>query len=521
MSDLNLTGRYLLDELSRASKQEEVRAIKIDQAEKVNAIGVGEAFTAAYEHLRNAAENAEEHLLLQNAVRRFYKRLFFTQDETLLKVSGNELAIELTYAGYIKNGSLAKFQTTHITKLAEVHYKAYEKALSNSKNNPDTIMDWLLDTLSADVTTELVPQFKDVALVSAIHQYFDNLIRQGGYSDEFDSSEFGAALFVAIHRAILKSSQATIRSSLLNRYGISPENHEHYFTYNKHIDNLLVSATTDKLYHIVNRQGAPFRVLRKTVAEQPESIDQLTSKKVFLKNFKNQIAREYTSIIDRINRAIIRSVIFLIVTKIIVGIAMEIPYDLWAHGEIIWLPLIINLFFPPIYMVALRSTLQAPGSANTKALVARIDSILYGDDNVVARKLISQKQFSPVFSIIYAISSLGVFAGVVWLLLALRFEIVHILIFFLFISTASFLGFRLSRLVRDLEIVRSASNGLTFLRDAIYLPFVAVGQWMSEKYAKINVVALILDTLIELPLKTLFRLIRQWSAFIDERKDLI
>ena len=108
-----------------------------------------------------------------------------------------------------------------------------------------------------------------------------------------------------------------------------------------------------------------------------------------------------------------------------------------------------------------------------------------------------------------------------WLLLMIGFSLVHIGIFLVFISAASFLGFRLSRLVRELEVVRSASNGPTFIRDLVYLPFVVVGRWMSEKYAKVNIVALILDMLIELPLKTVLRLVRQWGAFIDDRKDKI
>jgi hypothetical protein len=115
----------------------------------------------------------------------------------------------------------------------------------------------------------------------------------------------------------------------------------------------------------------------------------------------------------------------------------------------------------------------------------------------------------------------AIFGFVMWGLLMLNFSLVHIAIFFIFISAASFLGFRLSRLIRELEIVRSSSNGLTFLRDVIYLPFVVVGQWMSEKYSQINIVATVLDMLIELPLKTILRLVRQWGAFIDDRKDRI
>jgi hypothetical protein len=114
-----------------------------------------------------------------------------------------------------------------------------------------------------------------------------------------------------------------------------------------------------------------------------------------------------------------------------------------------------------------------------------------------------------------------VFGGATWLLLMLNFSLVHIVIFFVFISAASFLGFRISRLIRELEIVNSTSNSLTFIRDMVYLPFVIVGQWMSDKYSQLNIVGLVLDMVIELPLKTVLRLIRQWGAFLDDRKDRI
>ena len=117
--------------------------------------------------------------------------------------------------------------------------------------------------------------------------------------------------------------------------------------------------------------------------------------------------------------------------------------------------------------------------------------------------------------------SLAVFALATWLLTLIGFSPVHIIIFFVFFSAASFLGFRLSRLIRDLEIVRSASNGFTFVRDTLYLPFVVAGWWMSDKYAQVNIVSMVLDMLIELPLKTILRKIRQWAAFIDDRKDSI
>ena len=171
-------------------------------------------------------------------------------------------------------------------------------------------------------------------------------------------------------------------------------------------------------------------------------------------------------------------------------------------------------------MVLLRFTLAMPGRSNTTALVERIDAMLYGGNKVTLSKVdIGQKRYSMAFSVAYGVASLIILGLVAWLLVALQFSFVHIIIFMVFISAASFLSFRLGHLVRELELVRSRSNGVTMVRDFIYLPFVVIGQWMSDKYSKMNIITIVLDVLIEMPLKTILRLFRQWNAFIDERKD--
>src|SRR5437868_7311368 len=68
----------------------------------------GKILSSAYEQLRNAAEYAEEHLLLQRAIKRFCKRnLFLTRPNT--KGLGNELVVELVQAGYISG---SRYSTT-------------------------------------------------------------------------------------------------------------------------------------------------------------------------------------------------------------------------------------------------------------------------------------------------------------------------------------------------------------------------------------------------------------------------
>ncbi len=517
MASLRAIGQRLSSGLSQTKQLRQRDHNLLSKGGCIDVVGTGGTLTAAYEQLRNAAENSEEHLLLQNAIKRFYRQILLSGDEKLLADSGNELIIELTQAGYVPNNSLRKDQSDELTATAVAYAKLYDKLKRQRGVNDIVALRWVVEVLGVEIAGIVQPRYEDEVFVEFAYEYFLSIIPASSFEK---TDDFGAALFVAIHRALLKSDIAGIRTQLLRRYGVRPQQTELFLQYNRRIDTLIESPVVDRLYHTVDRQGAPLRVLERMIATD-ENIPELLGKRpTFLSAFEQQVAQEYSRISTRINRAVVRSVIFLIITKVLLGVSVEVPYDLIVHGSVVWLPLGINLLFPPVYMILLRSTLVMPGRANTKALVERIDTMLYGGNKVTLSKVeIGQKRYSMAFSTLYGVASVIILAVVTWLLLILQFSFVHIIIFVIFISAASFLSFRLGHLVRELELVRARSNGVTMVRDFIYLPFVIIGQWMSDKYSKMNVITIILDVMIEMPLKTILRLFRQWNAFIDERKD--
>lgn len=519
MEALNHAGQQLADHLKRLRRHEVEHTDSTARVEKVNVVGAGRTLTAAYEQLRNAAENTEEHLLLQNAIRRFYRQLFITRDENLIRQSGNELAVELTLAGYLQNDTLTRDQVAAISDLATRYYSAYEALQRNRGIPTDRAFKWTLDVLAVEVEGILNDPMQSAIFVDFAYAQMDALIKANNV--EIGGEDQGAALYVAVHEALLKSNPAVVRTRLLRRYQVGIDTLEAYVSYNQQIDKLLESKAVDSLYRIVDRQGAPLRILRRMMDARPDFSDLLSRRAAFLEAFEKQVNSEYERVGHRLNRAIVRSIIFLVITKFLIGLAVEVPYDYWAHGHIVWLPLVINLLFPPIYMLMLRATLTLPGFANTTAMVDRADAMLYGDRPVLGKMRITGRRYGPIFSAVYVLISLIIFAAVIYGLLMLDFSLVHIAIFFVFLSAASFLGFRLSRNIREIEVVRSAANGMTFVRDMLYLPFVVIGQWMSDKYSRVNIITIILDMMIELPLKTVLRLVRQWAAFIDDRKDNI
>jgi hypothetical protein len=505
---LNDFGQKFADAMHAANARVDTIANNESHAQKVHVTGAGRTLTFAYEQLRNAAEYTEEHLLLQRAIRRFYKRLFLSRDEKRIESSGEEVIVELTLAGYLQNDTVPVSTVEKISQLASEYY------LAHTRYNKES---WAVDLLAVETERLLNDDTKRIVFSQFAYDHFLESINATKIFGN-PVAHYEVALFVAVQKALLKSDQASIRASLLRRYRQSPTS-EGYKATNAMIDTVLKAATTEKLFRVVDRRGAPFRVLWRLIDEHEDFTRLINNREQLLSAYETQINKEYERIDRRINRGIIKSVIFLIITKFLIGIAIEVPYDYLLHGEIVWMPLAINLLFPPVYMILLRFTLTQPSTANTQALIDTVDELLYGKQETVVLSKRAAKGFGTAFNVFYSLLFLVIFATATWGLYALGFSILHMLIFFVFLSTASFLGFRLSRQIRELEVVQGQQDGVTMIRDFLYIPFVVVGRWMSEKYSRINIVAMVLDMVIELPLKTVLYLMRQWGAFINSKKD--
>lgn len=484
--------------------------------------GVGRNLSAAYEQLRNAAEYTEDNLLLQRTIRRFYTRnLSFHHRRTLGNI-GEELIIELTQAGYLENDTIGNDIGASIQRLAKQYMEAYwqlrRKRVSNDEANH-----WTLDILSV-YTAELLISHSELSVFAYFaYEHCLKLLPKADLTlDPIEDTYYEISLYIAVHQALLKSDLATVRGDLLKLYRKSPEELGGFIQFNRDITHLFHAPLTQRLRRAINRYGAPLRILKRLIEENRDLADALDDRLVFLALYEQQTFREYRAARRRLSKGLGKSIVFLLITKAIIGIGIEIPYDIATAGSIALMPLGINLLFPPLYMASLKLGLQPPSVHNAQALHDYIDKALFTEGAPISPSVRSlSRSLSGRAKVAYGVVVLIPFIMTVFLLSLLHFNIVQMIVFFIFLSTASFLGFRLSQTVREIEIVRQEVGLGHAVRDFFYLPFVMTGQWLSAKYARANIVGMLLDMLIELPLKTVLRLIRQWLRFLSERREQI
>jgi hypothetical protein len=484
--------------------------------------GTGKAISSAYEQLRNAAEYTEEHLLLQRAIKRFFNRnfSFFTKKHGNVGNVGEELIVELTQAGYLHNDEFGSETATRIRTLAEHYMQTYSQLRESHVPREDAI-DWTLSLLSVEVEELLNPHSRFTAMAySAYHHFLQIFPKEQFAIKEGEDEKFEISLYIAVHQALLKSDIAIVRHDLMRMYKQSPHNMPAFIQFNRSVNDLYMSKFTHRLKRAVSKYGAPLRIVKSMSDDRDDMADLLQDRERFLDAFDRQVQKEYKQVNSRLTKGIIKSIIFIFITKVIIGLGIEIPYDIWVVGHIALLPLAINLLFPPLYMASLKLGLKVPSLANAQALHDYIDKTLYANEAAITpsrRDVI--RTASGLSQLLYAILFFIPFVITLYVLTLLNFNIVQMGIFFAFLSTASFFGFRLSSMVRELEIMTHHANFLATIRDFFYLPFILVGQWLSSKYAKINAVGYILDIAIELPLKTVLRLIRQWTRFLNEKHE--
>lgn len=515
---------HLLQQQLRAARQHNDK-IKTSNAQGVTiqVPGTGKAISSAYEQLRNAAEYTEEHLLLQRAIRRFLNRnlVILGRKHKLPKNLGEELIVELTQAGYLQNNSFNAETTSTINNLTASYMETYWE-LHDARASRDEAQEWTIDVLAVEIEGLLNPHAQlDAIAYAAYSHYLALLPRDTLVTTETEGAQYETCLYIAVHQALFKSDVASIRFDLMRMHQLNPHDIQTFITFNRNVTELYISEFTQKLKRSVSKYGAPMRILKSISDEHSDLAETLEDRAAFLALYDKQVAKEYKDLTRRIEKGIAKSIAFIFITKVLIGVSIEVPYDLATVGSIVLLPLLINLLFPPLYMASLEFGLRTPSKANADALKDYIDRALYAQDTTQTLLKVNVKRTSAFAKTLYTLAFFIPFIVTVYVLYRLHFNVVQSVIFFVFLSTASFLGFRLARMIRDLEIVTEQRSFIITLRDFFYLPFILVGQWLSRKYARVNAVAFVLDMTIELPLKTILKLTRQWSRFLSEKHDEI
>ena len=221
----------------------------------------------------------------------------------------------------------------------------------------------------------------------------------------------------------------------------------------------------------------------------------------------------------------IRAVLFLFITKMLLALAIEFPYDLLISHETSQLPLAINIAFPPVLLTLIGLTIRIPGKQNIKNIQNGVRAVVFGSKDLKlvfkVKKPWGLNAAGLLFNGLYALTFLFTYGIIAWWLSLFGFNAVSTLIFLFFLYVVTFFGIRIRRSVRDVYLDTGKPTILGSVVDIFTLPIVRVGRWISLRAPRVNIFLFFMDFIIEAPFKMAIEVIESWVAFIREKKEEI
>ena len=517
MDSLNANGKSFVKGISFALKKIESSEETVKTTEAATALAV------AYEAARNAVEFRSEHLIRQAAIVRILRRRLILR-ETSEKVAPL-LIRELVWARYLKDDSVPITKITEIENIIDKYQIVFKSASEKD------LKEWLLQLAGCEIEESLVFNPYPQLLINFVTESFQPRISISGVSD---GKEKDIQVYIAVERSFAKNSETYISYHLLK--GIFPEwlrtlpegakgEYNKLLEAKKEIDSHLGFPLKLEMKRGVGKMIVPFNVIREMVIREPEVfLKNIENKEDFKKMASDLLEELYTENRGKSVRASTRSIIYIFLTKMILGLALELPFDLFM-GTTNFLALGINLLFPPSLMFLLNAKIRTPGNENTEQIIEKIDEYLYSDNKArvieIGRKKKTNTLVERVFYLIYMAIFIGIFVFIIWGLERLNFNIVSQAIFLFFLCVVSFFAYRVRSISKDYIYQESREGIISSSVDFLFLPIIRVGSWLSSQIAKLNVLGFIFDFIIEAPLKAFLAVLEEWVHFVRAKKEEI
>jgi hypothetical protein len=485
----------------------------------------GDSMAKLYEKVRNLIEYKDDHLIKRTAIERILKRNLII--EFRQQNFSDQFLNELVMAGYLeKKDADKKLRSKIKTTVAK-----YQRAIKEIRSYP--MKKWLTAIASCEIEEILFPNPSRYALTRAMYQTVkQRIVIKGG--NQIKEGDKDIQIFLAVLRSLSKLDKANLNYSLLKIF--LPDWFKNDMTEKeieksiselprlaRSLQNKLEDPLSAKIGIALKKYAVYFNIFYETALSNIEKIDKILTNPDSLK-FTVQLAADevYDRDMKKFRKRVKRSLIFLVITKIALAVVVEYPYDRYIIGVVNFMPIYINLLFPPLYLLVLSATIHRPSQENSKMIARGAEEIVYGKTedpiaiiNTKELKTASDWSLNIFFIVTYGIS----FGLAVWILNILHFNWLGILIFLFLFSVVSFFNALVRQPIRELLVAREKEGMIGVIIDTLSLPFVRIGKWMSINFSRVNVLILFFDVIVEAPFKVVVRFIQQWAGFIRRKKD--
>lgn len=486
---------------------------KVDETSRAEGGNTVSRLAKVYEVARNALEYRADHLVRRAAIERILRRKVVFEKNTD-KLS-EELLTELRWAMYMTEVEEEKVHKEQIKEILDTYIPALSyKGLDR---------DWLLGMTSAAIEERFNPNSDYQRFTTFAFNVFKPRVK-------LEDSIVDLVLFVALDRVYSQSDEQQVSYHLYKLVRGQAQqqgetNSEVLFSEAwKAYQQAMTNKELNHLQAYVRRHMGPLVLLRDMYFYEPQQFAFAVSDKNGFETLgKSALESQLKIMGKRIRTAMIRSLIYVFLTKMLIAFLVEVPLERLLTQHVSYFTLGVNMFIPILVMLAMTATARLPKEKDQDKLVHKAWLTVSEFDNepnpweIYPRKDTTSAVVRIFFYGLYGLLFAGTFVFIMSLLVQLGYNILNLIVFLFFVSVVSFFAFR----IRQTALIYSwkSKSSKSSLVDTLLLPIVVVGGVLSSGVAKLNFLVFIFDFVLEAPFKIILKFLDNWFAFLSARKD--
>ena len=159
---------------------------------------------------------------------------------------------------------------------------------------------------------------------------------------------------------------------------------------------MVTNPYVDNLIKFTRKQLPPFLILFALIKSKPDELQAILTNRERLWNEVDQTCRDkYQHLGARVRTLAVRSFIYILLTKMIFAIILEVPISIYIYGEVNKNAIIINSIFPADSHDWDFGIFKVPGEENTRKIFQRIIDIINEDKSFETRVAFVPKKSTP------------------------------------------------------------------------------------------------------------------------------
>lgn len=470
-----------------------------------------------YEKIRSLIDYQDEGQIKRRIIERIIKRkLLFLGQRSI----GESIVEELVGAGYLPNDIVPESKAKEIQSIVE-KYKAFS---SDEKYNTQGFRAFTTSLAASEVHEFLFPyHFENNARLM-----FAEILRDTISFDVSIDSRRKERLFLLATSRVLFESSVEDDVYLLWKHAHTTHGGAHlevmsvaqafdFFEKSKsYVEDSLVWVVANR----IKDMGVSVRLLYQFAKEYEGAPGIIFSDtKQVAERLKGYLETHYKQEKSYVKKSGIRAVIYLLFTKIIIALIIEVPIDLWLAGSIAFGALIFNVVFHPLMLLFITRRSLGFDDTNTKNAISGALRIIENQVPKVFIKTKSNSFYETMYFFLYGLLYAVSFGIIVGVLRAIHFNFISIILFLVFLALVSYFAVRIRGHALRYKLSSEKEKLGTMFGNLFMLPVIRLGRLLSTKFSSINALVFIMDFIVETPFKLLLKIVNNFLYFLKDKKE--